>query len=151
MFFSDSNGGMLCGSASACQPPSCSLGNITSDRCRREEPGGRTGHPPLGLPGLPLLERTICAHSRDYHRCPPLINSFTICSLSTSCVKRLWGHWDTAINSTWCAVLSRSLVSNSCDPEDCSPPGSSVYGILRARILERVAMPSSRGSFPPRD
>ena len=31
-----------------------------------------------------------------------------------------------------------------CDPMDCSPPGSSVYGILQARILEWVAMPSSR-------
>ena len=34
-----------------------------------------------------------------------------------------------------------------CDPMDCSPPGSSVYGILQARILQWVAMPSSRGSF----
>ena len=32
------------------------------------------------------------------------------------------------------------------DTMDCSPPGSSVHGILQARILERVAMPSSRGS-----
>ena len=38
-----------------------------------------------------------------------------------------------------------------CNPMDCSPPGSSVHGILQARILERVAMPSSRGSSPPRD
>ena len=30
------------------------------------------------------------------------------------------------------------------DPVDCSPPGSSVHGILQARILEWVAMPSSR-------
>ena len=30
-----------------------------------------------------------------------------------------------------------------CDPMDCSPPGSSVHGILQARILEWVAMPSS--------
>ena len=29
-------------------------------------------------------------------------------------------------------------------PMDCSPPGSSVHGILQARILERVAMPFSR-------
>ena len=36
-----------------------------------------------------------------------------------------------------------------CDPIDCSPPGSSVHGILQARILEWVAMPSSRGSSPP--
>ena len=30
-----------------------------------------------------------------------------------------------------------------CDPMDCSPPGFSVHGILQARILEWVAMPSS--------
>ena len=38
-----------------------------------------------------------------------------------------------------------------CDPMDCSPPGSSVHGILQARILEWVAMPSSRGYSPARD
>ena len=32
-----------------------------------------------------------------------------------------------------------------CDPMDCSPPGSSVHGILLARILEWVALSSSRG------
>ena len=35
-----------------------------------------------------------------------------------------------------------------CDPLDCSPPGSSVHGILQARILEWVAMSCSRGVFP---
>ena len=38
-----------------------------------------------------------------------------------------------------------------CSPMDCSPPGSSVRGILQARILEWVSMPSSRGSSRPRD
>ena len=37
------------------------------------------------------------------------------------------------------------------DPVDCSPPGSSVHGILQARRLEWVAMPFSRGSSRPRD
>ena len=37
----------------------------------------------------------------------------------------------------------------SCDPMGCSPPGSSVHGILQASILEWVAMPSSRGSSWP--
>ena len=37
-----------------------------------------------------------------------------------------------------------------CDPMDCSPPGSSVHGISQARILESVAVSSSRGSFWPR-
>ena len=52
-----------------------------------------------------------------------------------------------------CAVLC--LVAQSCltlcDPEDCSLPGSFVHGILQARILEWIAMPSSRGSSQPRD
>ena len=38
-----------------------------------------------------------------------------------------------------------------CDPIDCSPPGSFVHGILQARKLEWVAMPSSWGSSQPRD
>ena len=38
-----------------------------------------------------------------------------------------------------------------CNPVDCSPPGSSVHGILQARILEWVAISSSRGSSQPRD
>ena len=46
------------------------------------------------------------------------------------------------------------LVSQSCptlgDPMDCSPPGSSVHGILQARMLEWVAISSSRGSSLPR-
>ena len=38
-----------------------------------------------------------------------------------------------------------------CDGMDCSLPGSSVHGMLQARTLEWVAMPSSRGSSQPRD
>ena len=38
-----------------------------------------------------------------------------------------------------------------CDPIDCGPPGSSVHGILQARILEWVAIPTSRGSSQLRD
>ena len=36
-----------------------------------------------------------------------------------------------------------------CNLMDCSPPGSSVHGILQARTLEWVAVPFSRGSFQP--
>ena len=42
-----------------------------------------------------------------------------------------------------------SVVSDSCDPVDCSPPGSSVPGILQAGTLQWAATPSSRGSSPP--
>ena len=48
-------------------------------------------------------------------------------------------------------VLSRSVVSDSCDPTDCSLPGSSVHGILQARTLEWVAVSFCRGSSQPRN
>ena len=44
-----------------------------------------------------------------------------------------------------CAQSLQSCLT-LCNPIDCSPPGSSVYGILQARILELVDIPSSRGS-----
>ena len=51
-----------------------------------------------------------------------------------------------------CFVFVRcSVVSDFCDPMDCSPPGSSVNGISQARILEWVANSSSRGASRPRD
>ena len=43
-------------------------------------------------------------------------------------------------------VLASQSCPTLCDPEDCSPPGSSVCGILQARILQWVAIPFSRGS-----
>ena len=42
-----------------------------------------------------------------------------------------------------------SVVSDSCDPMNCSPPGSFVHWISQARIREWVAISSSRGSFWP--
>ena len=45
-----------------------------------------------------------------------------------------------------CAKLCLTL----CDPMDCSPPDSSVHGILQARILEWVAISFSKGSSWPR-
>ena len=46
------------------------------------------------------------------------------------------------------AAAAKSLQScpTLCDPIDGSPPGSPIPGILQARTLEWVAMPSSRGS-----
>ena len=49
-----------------------------------------------------------------------------------------------------CKVTSLSRV-RLCDPMDCSPPGSSVHGILQARVLEWGAISFSRGSSWPRD
>ena len=47
-------------------------------------------------------------------------------------------------------VLVIQSCLNLCDPMDCSPPGSSIHGILQARILGWVAIFFSRGSSQPR-
>ena len=51
----------------------------------------------------------------------------------------------------WVSAKSLQSCLTLLDPIDCSPPGSSVHGILQARIPEWDAMPSTRGSSPPRD
>ena len=63
------------------------------------------------------------------------------------------------INNTpptlWEEMYIHVLVAQSCltlcNPTDCSPPGSSVHGILQASILEWPDIPFSRGSSQPRD
>ena len=60
----------------------------------------------------------------------------------TQAMCHVLGEWVVKV-----AQLSPTL----CDPMDCSPPGSSVHGILQARVLEWVAMPFSRGSSQLRD
>ena len=57
------------------------------------------------------------------------------------------------IHVDWYVMCDELLQSclTLCDTMDYSLPGSSVHGILQARILEWLAMPSSRGSSQPRD
>ena len=52
-----------------------------------------------------------------------------------------------------CHVHAKSLQSclTLCEPMDCSPPSSSVHGILQTRTLEWITMPSSRGPSESRD
>ena len=75
----------------------------------------------------------------------------------------LWKSHLTATSPLWSQsplslsplFASESEVAQSCptlcDPTDYSPPGSTVHGILQARILEWVAISFSRGSSRPRD
>ena len=52
---------------------------------------------------------------------------------------------------TACVCVSHLVVSTLWGSMDCSPPGSSVHGILHARTLEWVAISFSRESSQPRD
>ena len=62
------------------------------------------------------------------------------------------GRWDLRFRLEVCQKPKAVKVSVAqscptlCNPVDCSPPGSSVQGILQAQILEWVAIPFSRGS-----
>ena len=67
-----------------------------------------------------------------------------------------WKSFYTCVTDKWnyihcvCVWVIQSCPT-FCDPMDYSMPGSSVHGILQARILEWVALPFSRGSSWPRD
>ena len=50
-----------------------------------------------------------------------------------------------------CVCVCAQSCLTLCSSRDCSSPGSSIHGILQARILEWVAIPFSRGSSQPRD
>ena len=81
--------------------------------------------------------------------------------VQTSWVRRnpVWrGHKSLyTVQSFWVFVWSEneSVVAQSspalCQPVNYSPPGSTVHGILQARVLEWVAIPFSRGSSQPRN
>ena len=59
-------------------------------------------------------------------------------------------NWTNELYICVCVLSTKSCLT-LCDPMNCSPPGSSVHGISKARILEWVAIPFSRGSFWHRD
>ena len=68
----------------------------------------------------------------------------------------LWGHHtfqhSVFVLDEWLCLCTKSPQSClTCKPMDYSPSGSSVHGICQARILEWVAMPSSRITSQPRD
>ena len=76
--------------------------------------------------------------------------------MSLSHVRLLATPWTTVYQAPPSMGFSRqdvscSVMSNSCDLMDCSPPGSSVHGILQLRILEWAAISFSWGPSRPRD
>ena len=101
-------------------------------------------------PAIPLLdiymEKTIIWKDT----CTPIF----IAAVFT--IAKTWKQPKCPLTDEWIKMWfmhAKSLQScpTLCDPMDCSPPSSSVHGTLQARTLEWGAMPSSRGSSPPRD
>ena len=73
-----------------------------------------------------------------------------VCSHFGPCASRFLHLSCLLIPLCMCAKSLQSCLT-LCDPMDHSLPGSSVHGILQARILQWVAIPTSRGSLRPRD
>ena len=67
------------------------------------------------------------------------------CPSTDEWIKKMWG------THPQIHVKGAQSCLTPCDPMDCSPPGSSVRGILKVRILKRVAILFSRASSWPRD
>ena len=74
-----------------------------------------------------------------------------VCVSALSHVQLFVAPWTVAHACVCVCVRAHiQLCTALCDPMNCSPPGSSVHGLLQARVLEWVPMPSSRGSSQPR-
>ena len=75
------------------------------------------------------------------------LRQFLPCSKS----KQQWLFFFFLLQRICGSGLVTKLCLTLCNPMNCSPPGSSVHRTLQTRILEWVAMPSSRGSSRPRN
>ena len=82
----------------------------------------------------------------DFHLVA-ILRCLALCFPTLTFIMWLWIHWK------WKKVKMKitQLCLTLCDPPDGSLPGSSVHGILQARILAWVAVPFSRGSSQLRD
>ena len=95
---------------------------------------------------------------------PPTIRQSILLGWISSLIGRAYSKQQAQGLPIWLFLLTPVLIlrpmcvfsdalswSTVCDPMDCSLPGSSVHGILQARMLEWVAISSSRGSSWPKD
>ena len=110
--------------------PRGASGKEPTCQCRRHK---ETRVPPLGREDL--REEEMAAHSSLVWRTP----------------QKKEGLHAPRAHHAYSGMLSHFSRVQLCDPRHCSPPGSSVYGILQARILEWVAISSSRRSSQPKD
>ena len=117
--------------------PGQSLPNSCPDKCESKSTHGQALHSSIPCPQTPLLAWF-----------PPLrkLRYYTYCSQN---------EWTPTTLTFWASCLHACSVTKPCltpcDPMDCNPLGSSVHGISQSRILEWIAISSSRGSSWPRN
>ena len=115
--------------------------------------GNKNNKPPVWIKNLflPALYRAHSAHPKQ----PKTWVRLKVLSTLFQHSSDAQGAEEDMKNQQKASLKVKVLVTQSyltlCDPMDCSLPGSSVHGILQARILEWAAMLFSRGSSWPRD
>ena len=123
-----------------------------------------TNPPSFMSAGLPNKVTVSCPSniSLDLLACCPVSKQYEL-GLGNSTTELTLFHYfhkTSPLHSVFRSLWSNQTESESasyqscptlCDPMDCSPPGSSVHGILQARLLEWVAISYSKGSSWPRD
>ena len=113
-----------------------------------KDKSGATSFPLLSSPAFPLEHHW---YKMQTSRWP--ISEIFVLKYQVPATLLWWNHKvliHTLIGVFWC-WFNHSVVSDSWDPLDCSPPGFSVHGILQARILEWVAIYYSSGSSQTTD
>ena len=104
------------------------------------EPGPlASGNVPQGAPVAAATTADLCKHR------------VTHCDDCSGLSKEKMSLWSALPSSVTPVGLVAQPCPTLCYPVDCSPPGFSVHGIVQARILEWVAISSSRGSSQPAD
>ena len=118
----------------------CSAGDQSSILGLGWYPGEGNGYPLHFLPGEIHGQRSLVSYSPWDQKESDTTEQLTLTMTQQS------HYWTCILRVCVCAQPCPTLY----DPMDCSPPGSSVLGIVQARILEWVAISSSRGSSWPR-
>ena len=102
----------------------------------------------------PVAIRALETHHSTHWRELPMVQQLSFKSLFPQtlvfCQKTVHKKME-GWNKQRCISEVTQSCPTLCDPMDCSLPGSSVHGIFQARVLEWVAISSSRGSSQPRD
>ena len=95
-----------------------------------------------------LLVLPVSTFCPDFTLCSASLRPPSALNHSPPCLSKPNSEKD-FMKTLYCCCLGVESCPTLGDPMDWSPPGPSVHGILQARILEWVAMPSSRGSSNP--
>ena len=109
-------------------------------------------------PGSPALQESLLSESPEKAAPLPqtalqkciIMHNFKIYGRLSSHLSLAQWHVGIWLLVVWMPAQSLQSCLTLCHPRDCNPPGSSVHGILQARVLECIAIPFLRGSSQPR-